>query len=134
MMHGNNQKSVTVNRVKLIEQLKLNMAQHKGDYNEAVIGYRIKLMDDLALKLGEIQGLSAEEVLVVKTVSFAPPVSYEKEYIDAITMLEWSVSDTIDLDQTTFKQYIQNEWTWTRGFDVMNSTYKAFAGSVGAAR
>lgn len=125
-MHSH-QRSVTVDRLKLIEQLKVNLAKHKIDYAEAVIGYRMKLMDDLALKLGEVQACSAAEALKVRAVQFIAPVSYEKDYVDAIAMLEWSVSDTIELDQTLFKQYVQNEWGWSQNFEVASSMYKTFA-------
>ena len=47
MMHAGNQKTISVNRVKLILKLKENRVQHKADYEEAVIGYRIKLKADL---------------------------------------------------------------------------------------
>lgn len=134
MMHGNGQRSVTVDRLKLIEQLKANLIKHVADYKEAVIGYKIKIHADVKHKLEQIELASDEEALEIKAISFNPPRSYEKEYTDAITMLEWQVGDTVELDQTAFKQFVQNEWTWSGQFEVMNSTYKAFAASVGASR
>ena len=124
---NSHQRSVTVDRLKLIEQLKVNLAQHKIDYAEAVVGYRLKLMDDLEVKLYEVKACTATEALKVRAVQFAPPQSYEKEYVDAIAMLEWSVSDTIELDQTLFKQYVQNEWGWSQNFEIASSMYKTFA-------
>jgi hypothetical protein len=133
MMHANN-RSVTVDRLKLIEQLKANLIQHTKDYAEATIGYRIKLKQDLENAL-EFFDEKPYNVIAKLSVPSNPPKSYEKEYIDAIAMLEWSVSETIDLDQSLFKNYVQNEWAWSGQFDIMNTTYKAFAeGAVGSAR
>lgn len=129
-MMTSRERSITVDRIKLIEQLKLNLAFHKADYAEAVVGYKIKLVADLEDKLSAVKMLSEERVLDIKAVPFNPPHSYEKEYLDAIEMLEWSTDASITLDQATFKQYVQDEWNWKQSFDVMNTTYKSFA--VGA--
>lgn len=120
------EKAITVNRLKLIEQLKLNKAQHVADYEEAVIGYKIKLIEDLKAKLHQVSEATNEDALKIQAVPFNPPRSYEKEYDDAILMAEWTESDTIQLDQTTFKQYVQNEWSWSQSFDVMATSYKSF--------
>ena len=130
MIQGNGGRQVTVDRIQLIEKLKANLVQHKADYEEAVIGYKIKLRADLENKLTHVKVASNEEVLEIKPVPFNPPRSYAKEYEDAITLLEWQVGDTVILDQTAFKQFVQNEWAWSSGFDVLNTTYKSFAASA----
>jgi hypothetical protein len=129
MMHGNGQRSVTVDRLKLIEKLKSNLEIHIKDYEEAKIGYKIKLKQDLedALEFFDERPYEQLPKLIVQN---NPPRSYEKEYLDAITLLEWQVGDTVELDQTTFKQFVQNEWAWSGGFEAMNTTYKSFAASA----
>jgi len=126
MMHGRD-KTVTVNRVKLIEKLKENLEAHKKDYAEAVVGYRLKLIADLTGKLVQVKNLSDKEALEAKPVSFNPPQSYESQYVDAIEMLEWSVQENIELDHATFKAYVQNQWQWSGGFDSVTTMYKSFA-------
>jgi hypothetical protein len=130
MMHAGNNRTVTVNRLKLIEQLKLNLYQHRQDFEEAVIGYKIKLISDLEFKLASVKSLTPKKLQDLEAVKFAFPPNFEREYVDAITMLDWSVSDTVELDQTSFKQYVQNEWSWSRGFDVTNNLYKSIAASA----
>lgn len=131
MIQGNGGRQVTVDRLQLIEKLKANLVQHKADYEEAVIGYKIKIHSDLLVKIQEVELASDAQALDIKSVPFNPPRSYAKEYEDAITLLEWQVGDTVILDQTAFKQFVQNEWTWSAGFDVLATSYKSF---VGAAR
>lgn len=134
MMTGRD-KQITVNKDRLIAKLKENLELHKADYEEAKIGYRVKLMADLAQTLDRVGNATDEEVLSFKAVPFNPPHSYAKEYEDAILMAEWTEGDTVLLDLTTFKQYVQNEWSWSGSFEVMNTTYKSFAASaLGAAR
>lgn len=125
MMTGR-EKQITVNKERLIAKLKENLAQHKADYAEAVVGYKIKLLADLEAKHYEVSENSDLAVLEIKPVSFNPPRSYAKEYEDAIIMAEWTEGDTIQLDQTTFKQYVQNEWSWSGSFEVMATSYKSF--------
>lgn len=126
MMHGRD-KTVTVNRLALIQKLKANLEAHKVDYAEAVIGYRLKLQVDLSKKLDEVTTATSAEALFIKPVAFNPPQSYESQYIDAIEMLEWSVQENIELDHSTFKAYVQNQWQWSGGFDSVTTMYKSFA-------
>lgn len=127
MMTSHN-RVVTVNRIALIEKLKANLEKHKKDYEEAVIGYKEKLKYDLEQALDLVTLCqNPSDLRRLKPVRFEFPVSYETNYIDAIEMLEWSVEETIQLDQSSFKQYVQDEWSWTQSFSAVNSTYKAFA-------
>jgi DNA polymerase III delta prime subunit len=125
-MMTSRERSVSVDRVKLIAKLKENLEIHLKDYAEAKTGYRIKLKQDLENALANFDGSSHNELTKI-SVQNVPPRSYEKEYEEAIQMLEWSEDDKITLDNTLFKQYVQNEWTWTGQFDVMATTYKSFA-------
>lgn len=124
--HGQN-RTITVDRSLLIGQLKENLKIHKKDYAEAVVGYKIKLLEDLQNKIDQVNAASDEDTLKISAVQFSPPRSYEKEYADAITMLEWQVGETTELDQISFKQFVQNEWAWSQSFDTMNTMYKASA-------
>ncbi|MNK09880.1 hypothetical protein D3C87_278640 [compost metagenome] len=123
-------RTITVNRLKLIEQLKNNLVTHIKDHEEAVVGYQVKLVADLEKALLVAKSLHSSKLAEVKPVRFDFPRSYEKEYIDAIAMLEWSVGENIELDQTTFKQYVQNEWAWSQSFELTNTMYKAAAGAI----
>lgn len=126
MMHGR-EKTVTVNRLKLIEKLKENLEAHKKDYVEAVVGYRLKLISDTERMLSVLKNINDEGALTLNPVKFNPPQSYESQYVDSIEMLEWSVQENIELDHATFKAYVQNQWTWSSGFDTTAMLYKSFA-------
>jgi len=124
------ERSITVDRKDLIRKLEQNLEQHRKDYAEAVIGYRVKLITDLEHKLAQIKSMTDEGALTARPVEFKPPVSYEAHYLDAIEFLSWAKGDTIVIDSTLFKQYVQNEWAWKQQFDVSNSVYKTFAASA----
>lgn len=128
-----NDRSVTVDRLKLIEKLKENLEQHRQDHIEAMIGYRVKLKKDLEAALDFFDERSDEDIAKL-SINFAVPRSYAKEYTDAIAMLEWSTQDVVELDHALFKQYVQNEWTWSGAFDTITSTYKTFAASASTRR
>lgn len=129
-----NDRSVTVDRWKLIDRLKANLELHRKDYAEAIQGYRIKLKRDLHDALFQFDDKCNAEIENLH-IEFDFPRNYEKDYLEAINMLEWSEDEKITLDLQLFRQYVQNEWSWSQSFDGINSTYKAFAvGAVGSAR
>jgi len=57
-----NQRSVNVNRLQLLECLKKNLEIHKKDYQEALVGYKIKLEADLAGALKRLSMLKETEL------------------------------------------------------------------------
>ena len=52
------------------------------------------------------------------------PVSYEDSYTRAIRMLELSIDDVVELDETTFNQLVLDEWTWKNQFTTSSTFYK----------
>ncbi len=55
----------------------------------------------------------------------AVPNSYEQSYTRAIRMLELSIEDIIELDDTTFNQLVLDEWGWKSNFQLSGSLYKS---------
>jgi hypothetical protein len=121
--------SVNVSRVDLLEKLKTNREIHKADYAEAVIGYRIKLLEDL--KAATIVAEKCTDVdLLNLRVPFSYPTSYLTNYDEIIDMMEASVDEIINLDSSSFKSFYKNEWSWSRSFNSTTTLYKSFANNV----
>ena len=62
-------------------------------------------------------------------VQYDCPRSYESEYTDIIAMMEMSVDATVNLDMQSFKSYVLNEWSWSRGFAATTTLYKSYNNS-----
>lgn len=113
--------SVNVSRTKLIAVLKENLKKHVGDYAKAIVNYRLALQADLTAALEQANDPKAN--LSKIKVDFSCPQSYASQYQQVIDMLEFSVDETINLDNQAFRAYIKDEWSWKSGFELANSTY-----------
>ena len=116
-------KPIKMNRVDLLEIVKHNKQKHSSEFDQAVEDYK-KLVLSLAqsnLKIAKTQELG--EFKQIKIIPPAP-VSYEDSYKRAIRMLELSVDEVIEVDETVFNQLVQDEWDWKRGFVATASMYK----------
>lgn len=116
-----NQQSVNVKRSDLIVALHRNMLNHeielveaKKDYSEAAVLFLTDALN--RAKEGDLSNISFD---------LDPPVSHVAEFMDVIEMLEMSVDENINLDKTSFKAYIKNEWPWRRSFNESAVLYKS---------
>lgn len=103
----------------LLQQLKINRDKHIKEYNEAMIGYREALVEEIRRKL-ELAEKGQDVDHTLKTVR---PNSFEQYYNEAIGMMEWSIETEVELDRADFKQYVQDEWGWKNQFSLTTSMY-----------
>jgi hypothetical protein len=140
------ERTVTVDRARLLETLKFNREKHIKEYNEAVAGYkqqakeqlaslRVKILKSVDENFGLItnkidafdpteESLS-DHITLVGTTSFTlqVPKSYEKSYSVAIQMAEWEVAETIQLKQSQFQCFVLDDWDWKTGFEKLSKSY-----------
>lgn len=124
-VHGDT-RSVNLKRSVLLEKLKENLEIHKKDYEEAIEGYKVKLLLDMKNKIEEIEKTDPNRIQELEYVPFSPPRSYESSYLDVIEMLEFSVDDVINIDASSFKNYVKNEWAWSNNFKATTTLYKSY--------
>lgn len=117
------QRSVNVKRIELIEALKKNLEIHRKEYQEALIDFKTRLVEDLEAGAKHVAQANAEE-LAKFSVRINFPQNHEKDFEEVIEMLEMSVDEHINLDSESFKAYIKNEWSWTGVFKNMTESYK----------
>lgn len=126
-MIGINNKSVNVSRLMLLEKLRENLSTHRQQYAEAVSDYRKRIQIELSLALKQVNDETYPTDSIPKlAINFSIPTNHEKDYVDVIEMLEFSVDETINLDRESFKAYIKNEWSWSQPFNVMMASTKQY--------
>ncbi len=142
-------RNVTVNRVKLIAQLKENLAVHTAEYEEALKNYQalvlkqIKEGYDKALSKAKVHldvalkraskfdpfhpelSKSSWRVMDSVYVKVAVPKSYAKMYQTAIEIAEWETGETMVLTYAEFSCYIRDEWDWKGEFQDILRSYTA---------
>lgn len=97
-----------VDKDDLLAQVRKNRALHEEQYKEAMKIYKQEIIQDLEKKLKRARAGK----LVNHYIKIDMPVNYLGDYDEAIEMLEWSTTETIDLDKKSFQQLVKDKWEW----------------------
>lgn len=114
--YGN--RSIKVNKNRLIEQIKENKLKHIESYNKAVIAYK-----EEALRQINSLKIKAENGELRLSLNLVSPVNNADDYDKIIQMFEWEVEDIVELEQQEFIQYVQDETDFAINAKVLNSSY-----------
>jgi acetolactate synthase regulatory subunit len=117
-------KSLKFKKEFVLNALNANRAKHAKIYEEAMTSYRAKAAEILINTLSKVQGGKRFKLFF----NLSEPMQYMKEYDRAIDMLTHSVdTESVELTQQEYAQYIQDDWAWQRDFLVGNSMYSGTA-------
>lgn len=108
-----------VARLELIKHIKQNRDQHKGIFDEAVVGYKkqaVALLDE------HIARINKGRVMAV-SVHLTVPENHTKDYDRVLMQLEMSHETDIELNDVDAKCFLMDDWEWKRQFLTANSTY-----------
>lgn len=119
-------RTVKLDRQELLRIVTANKEKHIKEYEEAVVDYKEAVLKVTAKnhKLAKTRDMAKFELF--ENIPDAP-TSYEKEYARAIAMLELSVDQVIEIEDSVFNQLVLDEWTWKHHFSLTNSTIKTTA-------
>lgn len=111
---------IEVNKQQLLDVLKKNRAIHEQEYNELQEDY----LDAVTKELGKIFSESKKRLPNPDTcVSPNKPKCYLEDYDLVIGMLLMSIDETFTLDEEQYRNYVLNEWSWTRHFNISKAAY-----------
>ena len=120
MLNLRNQ-SVNVTRLELLTALRANLAQHLTEYEQAILDYKTKVVEELSAALARA---NADDFAKVN-VSVQKPSCHKRDFEEVIEMLEMSVDEVIELDKEAFRAYIKGEWPWKESFTQLMASYKS---------
>jgi hypothetical protein len=115
--------TTTVEKTRLLETLRANMARHQQIVQEARDGYISQAREALEKRLEQLR--TGELVSLI--FHLQPPADYTEVYENSIAMLEWNTADRVELEADEFRQLVRDEWDWTETFLAGNSPYSATA-------
>lgn len=121
---------ITVPKAQLLTILKENRSKHRSIFEEALEGYRKRVVDELEARLFAARAGTKWDAMIV----LVQPENHTKEYDRAIQMLEMDINDTVILDEQQFTMFVQDEWGWTDRFLTSNAPYSRVAERVTADR
>lgn len=122
-------KKVTVRVAELIEKIAANRSKHIAEYKEACADYKQDALEEVEKAVSRlrdaIEGLQDGEMMRLAGVSFSLPYpeNHEEDYDQAITMLQMSVDDQIEIEAEEFAQYAMDRWDWRGRFDAIRMSY-----------
>lgn len=140
-------RTVVIERTRLLAQLRSNLEEHLGNYRMAVSGYKAQLqmkLEDTILKARQTLEKSYEKQLrkletldeadihrqdeyirVMDAVFIEMPVprSHAAEYEAVIAMVEWDTREELELTMPEFECFIRDNWDWQHDFRKVTEFY-----------
>src|SRR5437016_5636643 len=101
-------RTVNLKRTDLLDKVKANRAKHRSVFEEAMVGYRKAAIEELDSMIADAKSGKS----IRRYVSLVEPMDQTKDYDRVLSMLEMSVDDEIELDQSEFAQYVLDDWHW----------------------
>lgn len=111
-MFTQSERSINVSKQRLIDVLTANRKRHEGEFVTAHAAWKAVVKEELE----EIRSRVNAGDFSVLSVSAIEPRSNVKDYDNILAMLEYSVDETLTLDQRTFQNYVMDEWGWKSSF------------------
>lgn len=115
-MSGN--RTITVNKAKLIAKIKENKQNHIKAYAKAVIAYKKEALS----KLAELTKLAKSGDMTLN-LHLTTPMNNIENYDKIVAMFEWDVNEEVTLEQNEFNEYVQDETEFARHANLSNSMY-----------
>jgi hypothetical protein len=114
---------VTIKKDEVLSVLKANRTNHRKIFEEALEGYKKKMIETLENSLADARAGK----LTTLHISLPKPQDQTRDYDRAIKMLEMSIADSVTLSEQDFACYIQDDWMWKRQFLTSNAFYSGSA-------
>ena len=128
-------RTVKVNRDKLLERLKSNRELHKSEFEKSFTAYRSKVarlmlgdsrvLETAATKVQDLaRDLPLPEV-IFRHLHVPRPQDHAIDYDRAIDRIEWEEDGVVEITEGDFNCYVRNEWDWQKRF---RDTYRSVTG------
>ena len=114
----NGNRTITVKKSQLIEQLKANKANHIKEYEKAVIAYKEEALKQLNQQIKEV-----EQGSLIAKLNLVTPINNADEYDKIIEMFEWEINDDVELEQNEFNEFVLDEFDFARNAKFANTMY-----------
>lgn len=114
---------VTIKKDALLATLTTNREKHTQIFEEAQVGYRKRVIDELDALLAKAK----RGERVPSYWRLQAPVNQTPEYDRAILMLQMSVDDQVTLSAQDFESYVMDRWAWKKQFLASNKSYSVTA-------
>ncbi|KKL71557.1 hypothetical protein LCGC14_2093750 [marine sediment metagenome] len=112
---------ITVEKVELLEVLRTNRATHRAKFDKAQEVYRERVIRELETSLRRARAGDRVEHYIRLPI----PEDHTDDYNRVVEMLEMHKYDSVELTQSEFQCYVQDEWGWLKTFAANTTSYLA---------
>jgi hypothetical protein len=111
--------TVRVNKDDLLERIKKNRDEHRKIFEEALGGWKKKVIQVLDERYRE--ALEGKKFDI--GIHLPRPEDHTDQYDTVIELLTMSLDDELELTQAEFANYALDKWQWQAQFLAMSSSY-----------
>lgn len=112
--------TVEVDRDEFIAVVTANRDGHRAVFEEALEGYRNRLIREFERRLHDLR----RGRRVDQAVRLPEPEDHTDDYDRVLRMAAMSVNDTLELSEDEFGQYVMDQWHWKQRFTDTTSVYR----------
>jgi len=110
---------ITVSKTDLLDILRANRAKHRETFEAALQGYAAEAKNLLEKHLESLRQGRTPAISII----LDRPEDRTRDYSRVIGMLEMHQGDTFTLDETSYAQYVDDDWQWKRQWLKLSSAY-----------
>jgi len=112
-------RTVTVKISKLLQTLEVNRDKHQEEYLVAEEAYRTEVLRALKERLVSVEAGAMPDV----HFNLTKPVSKVKDYSLIIGMMKITTDTEMQLSESEFDQYVNDNWSWKEQVMLSNTRY-----------
>lgn len=117
-------RTTMVNKDELEQIVRQNRDNHRAVFLEAFDAYRDAAVDRLSAALAELRSGRTPSLQFGLVI----PEDHTDDYNTVLMQLSMDTRDEIELEWDEFKNYVQDEWGWTRHFEATSASYGVVSG------
>ncbi|MEO7980583.1 MAG: hypothetical protein ABI807_06790 [Sporichthyaceae bacterium] len=112
-------RTVRLQKDQFIERVQANRDNHRAAFEQALDGYRDRMVRELERRLRDVRrGRAVDQYL-----RLPEPEDHTEDYARVLTMAAMSVDDVVELTEDDFGMYVMDQWHWKHAFDETTSYY-----------
>jgi hypothetical protein len=109
--------NVTINKIKLLDQLQKNRKEHSEIYDLAIAGWKEEVKKGLKHALKQAKN----DIEYITFLDIDKPQHHLKEYDEIIDRVSWHEDNMISLTIREFNNFVRDNWDWS--FDFLNQAH-----------